>query len=95
VTAFNVDVLDSIIEEANPSALRPDEFTVETLIERAREAGTVGNVARFRMRLRERLAERVRRGELTRRRVAIAGSPFAYRPVRGKADILASTERTK
>lgn len=95
MTAFNVDVLDSIIEAANPTALLPGEFTVETLIERAQQRGPVGNVERLRSRLRAQLAERHRAGELTRRRVAIAGSPFAYRPVRAKADILTAAERIK
>lgn len=95
MTAFNVDVLDSIIEEANPTNLLPGEFTIDTLIARARERGDIGNVERFRSRLRDKLVARWRRGELTRRRVAIAGSPFAYRPVKGKADILTAAERIK
>ena len=88
-------MLDSIIEEANPTALLPGEFTVDILIERAKARGSVTDVERFRLRLRERLAAHWRAGNLTRRRVAAAGAPFAYRPVEGKADILAQTDRNE
>jgi hypothetical protein len=75
-------MLDSIIDAANPAGLAPDEFTIDMLIERAKARGEVGDANRLRYRLREQLAARWRAGELTRRRVAIAGSPFAYRPAK-------------
>ena len=82
MSAFNTAVLDSIIDAANPTGLAPDEFTIDMLIERAKARGEVGDVTRLRYRLREQLVARWRAGELTRRRVAVSGSPFAYRPVK-------------